>query len=180
MAWITNIIVTSLQPRQTTYTWRQALVTCGDSNLNVGTAALGCPSSAARPLYPSSSRFLERRRHREPERLPRLSQLETRRVNIHRLAVGVIARRTRREHATRNRNWRICQRVESQRVVCPINAEGRIHHRQEHLQLQTSGNPWLPVRRAQHLQILRRHWTQCLSSRAVVAGIECRATERGA
>src|ERR1700678_791334 len=60
-----------------------------------------------------------------------------------------------REHAGRDWNRRCRRAIQPQRVVSPVNAERRVDHRQEHLELEASRHSRPPVRRSQNLQLIR-------------------------
>src|SRR6266567_6174026 len=120
---------------------------------------------------------LERRRHREPESLAWLPQQETGSVRIHCQVISVVPSRASWEHGARNGDWRVRRTVEPQRIVGPVDAEGRINHRQEHLQFESRRDARLPVRRAQYLQVLGRLRVQDASTLTVIARIEGRTSE---
>src|ERR1700721_1657388 len=72
--------------------------------------------------------------------------------------------------------------IQPQRVVSPVNAEWRVHHRQEHLQFQASGHAWPPVRGAQDLKVLGWYLAQLterFSALAVKSSVQCRTSELG-
>ena len=75
--------------------------------------------------------------HRTSERLARISAGGGSRISHSLPVIRVFPAAPAREHSARDRNRRIRRLIQPQRVIRPVNAEGRIDHRQEHLQFQS-------------------------------------------
>src|SRR5437868_14827097 len=84
--------------------------------------------------------FLEGRGDGEPESLPRFFQTVIRGVNLKSTLEGEITRRARGEHLTLDQALRTYCPVQKQRIISVVDAEWRVHNRQDHLQFQPCGH----------------------------------------